>query len=125
MAYISHSQYRAYSMTGRADVAAMAAILGRSALVAIAAGAVVVALSGASTVAEHGVAMKTDRLAGPISGAQTVAFASEQTADGAEIRRDTQGRVVYVNDPASQTTTVARGASVPLTSSSPLGDGSR
>ncbi|HVI27734.1 hypothetical protein [Hansschlegelia sp.] len=130
MAYVSQGQYRAYRVDRRNEVDASAAggLLARSALVAIAAGAAVVALSGAG-LSSHDfsseAARKGDRLAGaPIQMAAAIPDAG-RLSGGAEIRRDGAGRVVYVNDPAAQTTTVSRGATVPLTHYSPLGDATK
>jgi|GEM_PF-6222078 len=130
MAYVSQGQYRAYHVDRRSEVNASAAggLFARSALVAIAAGAAVVALSGAG-LGRHelsgDVAHKGDRLAGaPIQMAAATPEGA-RLSGGAEIRRDGGGHVVYMNDPAAQTTTVSRGATVPLTRHSPFDDATK
>ncbi|MBB3971514.1 hypothetical protein [Hansschlegelia beijingensis] len=127
MAYVSQGQYRAYHLDRRSlsSSPAGSGLLARSALVAVAAGAVIVALSGAG-MSRHevasGAAAKGDRLAGAPIRMASVATEGGRLSGGAEIRRDAAGRVVYMNDPAGQVTTVARNATVPLTRHSPLDD---
>lgn len=119
MAYVSHSQHRAYLNAHRIPSPALVV---RCAFVAVGAAAVVLALSGVTSVAERSVAMKSDRLSGPATASsESGALLTTAAAGGVEIMKDGQGRVVYLNDPAARTTTVARGASIPLTPESPLG----
>jgi hypothetical protein len=120
MAYISHSPHRAYWTEARAHAVAPALWI-KSALVAVAAAGVVVALSGASPTGQP-IAVKGDRLAAaaPVSPAMNSGADEIAASVGADVRRDGNGRVVYVNDPVSGTTTVSRGASADLSPDSPL-----
>lgn len=123
MAYISHSPYRAYSTGGEAFWKLNSGILLRSAVVALVAGAVIIALSGAAS-REDRAATKGDRIA----AAKTISVASATVlaSDGGAMNlRDETGRVVYSSDPATRTTTVVRGATIPLVKGSPLGAGGR
>ena len=99
MAYISHSPIRDLNIPG-----VNGAVLARSALVAVAAVGVMLALSEAklSTPAAPPPAAKADRVAAPVVAAAVSA--------------------TYVVDTANATTTVERGATVPLSANSPMLD---
>jgi hypothetical protein len=117
MAYISHSPHRAYWAEARAHVVAPALWI-KSAFVAVVAAAVVAALSGAAPTGEP-LAVKGDRLSAA-APAMTSVSTEPAPSFGVDVRRDGDGRVVYVNDPASRTTTVSRGAFAALSPDSPL-----
>lgn len=119
MAYLSHSPHRAYSAGLVRDPEPLAAMLGRCALTAVTVGAAIVALSGAATDAPKDAA-KGDRITAPFD---RVAEAAAPVSGRAEIMRDAEGRVVYLNEPASASTTVARGATIPLAADSPFRTG--
>lgn len=101
MAYVSYSPARDFHGVKNA---VSAPIVMRSALVAAAAAIAILALSEASvtSTAAPTVAAKGDRVA--------AAFAALPVASGAG----------YYTDVAARTTTVERGATVPLTAESPL-----
>jgi hypothetical protein len=110
MAYIGLGHLRE-ARDFRAVVAAVASpsIWAKSALIAMAAAAAVLALSGGGAVTpsqapQSVAAKKADRLAAPRP------FVGAETATAAG----------YVNDPVTRTTTVVRGAATPISASSPL-----
>jgi hypothetical protein len=103
MAYVSHSSYRAYDRSqdwSRFD----ASLLGRAAIVALAAGAAIVALSGATMeggAREQRVLGKGDKIVAAVS---VVIPAVSKT---------------YITDGAARTTTVEKGAVAQLSPDSP------
>ncbi len=123
MAYASHSQYRAYPFSAvRAGASRLdAALLIRIAFVAVAAAAVIVALSGVSIEGGVPALARGDRLP-----ARSIEVANvDVVSRDAGVARDAAGRVVYLNDPAARTTTVSKGATVPLAPNSPLNDATK
>lgn len=107
MAYVGHSPFRDFhDLRGALPYWGSFSLVVRSALVALAVGAAIVALCGSETstqAAPDGVAlMKADRLAPPRPAANV-------------------GTAGYVVDAANRTTTVERGAATPLSPESPLG----
>lgn len=102
MAYISHSPIRDFHIPGVSG-----AVLLRSALVAVAAAGVMLALS-------------ETRLSAPAPAAP-VAAKADRLATAAPVAAKTGG-AGYVVDTANATTTVEKGAAVPLSPQSPLLD---
>ena len=103
MAYVSHSSYRAYDRSrdwSRFD----ASLLGRAAIVALAAGAAVVALSGVTT--DEGGAMERHAF---IKGDRIVAASAVIPAVSTS----------YVVDEKARTTTVEKGSVAALSPDSP------
>lgn len=109
MAYVGLNHLReARDFRGALAAVASPSIIARSALIAMAAAAAILALSDSGATVAAGpqvvATKKADRLAPP-----RPAVVSE-----------TAGRTGFVNDPAAQTTTVMRGAAVPLGAASPI-----
>lgn len=101
MAYVSHSPYRAcVRNSGPAHLDF--GLMGRAALAALAAGAVIVALSGAS--------------AG--GGREAQAFGKSDRIAAASVVESAPS-AGYVVDQAAMTTTIQKGAATPLSDSSP------
>lgn len=110
MAYLTHGAYRAYRpFLPKAGVARLGSFAGAAFLAVVAATTVVSLTAGSSPIA---VAGKGDRLAAAASPAAVVRI---QTAHAA-VAHGTAG---FRNDPEAQTTTVAKGASTPLSLESP------
>jgi hypothetical protein len=127
MAFASHHSYHHAGRSRRGEMGAAAtSLLAKSAFMAVVVAAVILGLSGAAStpaLVEQGArpAIKSDRLAAVGPKTATVSVVGEATrSGGAEIRRNSQGDVVYVSDPAQRLTSVARGATVPLSANSPL-----
>ena len=105
MAYLSHSPVREFQFGAAIASRIAPGLIVKSALVAVAAAGAILALTEFSSAPEAAVASaKGDRLVAPIS-------AGVAATD-----------VGFVNDPATRTTSVAKGAETPLSAGAPMAD---